>query len=396
MSRPSPRRPRQKGAFRALAAVLLALLAHAVALAVLLLFSSPRPERPPAPKPVALRSISTDQWEQNRRVSAQTTADRVEPEKKRREPEKGQIVTVAPGNEEKPPEDTQFLAEKDNRVEKQTIARDRTAHYKNPAPQRTTNQEKAEAGSADREQAASLPKLGVPNPGAKDATGGQAKLEVPKVERRTQIALKPPPVETPGPGPAVDNRKASSPLDGNAERLRVAPGGGDEQGVAAGGVGQQRQLRLLPSPAALDSIIGAPANDHVEEVKEGDATFLNTREFRYAGYFNRLRQTVGEQWNPNEKLRARDPTGTIYAGKDRHTVLAVTLDAEGNLENVRVTRSSGLDFLDLAAVQAFERAQPFPNPPPGLLDEDSQVKFTFGFLLEMGSGPRLRLYRGGY
>lgn len=397
MSPPPPRRRRSSSA-RTLAAVALALLAHGLAVGALLLFSRPRPERPPAPKPVALRSISTDEWDRNRRVSATSTADRVEPEKRRQPPEKldGQIVAVAPGNEEAPPEDTQFLAEKNNRVEKQTASRDRTPDYKNPAAKRTTNRQPEEVGKAEREQAATEPRLGVPNPNSKTAEGGKARMEVPKVERRTQIALKTPPTDLQGPGPSVQNRQASAPIDGNAEALKVSPGGGDERGMAAGGVGQKRQLRLLPSPAAMDEIIGAPANDHLEDVEEGEGTFLNTREFRYAGYFNRLRQAVGENWNPSEKLRVRDPTGTIYSGRDRHTVLSITLDAQGNLRDVHVQKSSGLDFLDLEAIQSFERAQPFPNPPPGLLDDDATVRFTFGFLLEMGSGPRLRLYRGGY
>ena len=62
-------------------------------------------------------------------------------------------------------------------------------------------------------------------------------------------------------------------------------------------------------------------------------------------------------------MMRRDPTGTMYGGRDRVTVLSVTLDREGNLEDVVVERSSGLDFLDIEAVKAFEKAQPFPHPP---------------------------------
>jgi hypothetical protein len=52
-----------------------------------------------------------------------------------------------------------------------------------------------------------------------------------------------------------------------------------------------------------------------------------------------------------------------------------------------------LDFLDLAAVESFKKAQPFPNPPPGLLEDDSKVRFKFGFFMDMGGGPRMRLFR---
>ncbi len=44
-------------------------------------------------------------------------------------------------------------------------------------------------------------------------------------------------------------------------------------------------------------------------------------------------------------------------------------------------------------MKAFERAQPFPNPPPGLVENDSTVRFQFGFFLEMSGSPRMRLFR---
>ena len=54
------------------------------------------------------------------------------------------------------------------------------------------------------------------------------------------------------------------------------------------------------------------------------------------------------------------------------------LDDEGNLQNVDVKESSGIDFLDREAMSAFRRAQPFPNPPRGLVEE-GQIEFPFGF-----------------
>ncbi len=98
-------------------------------------------------------------------------------------------------------------------------------------------------------------------------------------------------------------------------------------------------------------------------------------------------------WNPNLPLRRRDPTGTIYSGRDRVTLVSVTLNDKGALEDIRIEKSSGLDFLDMEAVASFQRAQPFPNPPSGLLEHDSKVRFSFGFYMEMGGGPRMRLFR---
>ena len=72
----------------------------------------------------------------------------------------------------------------------------------------------------------------------------------------------------------------------------------------------------------------------------------------------------------------------------------VTLTDRGNVKEIYVEKSCGVDFLDLEAIQSFERAQPFPNPPPGLVQNDTSVKFSFGFFLERSGTPRMRLFRG--
>ena len=125
-------------------------------------------------------------------------------------------------------------------------------------------------------------------------------------------------------------------------------------------------------------------------MEEGDGTYLNTREFKYATYFNRIKQAVSGTWTPQHALDLRDPDRTMYAFKDRVTLLAVTLDDAGGVKDLAVQRSSGVDFLDRTALDAFRKAQPFNNPPPGLVDGRGEIRFTFGFYLEVGrSGFRI-------
>jgi TonB family protein len=128
-------------------------------------------------------------------------------------------------------------------------------------------------------------------------------------------------------------------------------------------------------------------------VDVGDATFLNTREWKFAGFFNRVKQNVAEVWNPMDAARVRDPTGNIYFNKDRTTVLSVTLNPQGTITEIKVARTSGLDFLDQTAIDAFEKAQPFVNPPPGLADSRGDIRFTFGFHVSTGGGG-FKFFRG--
>ena len=41
----------------------------------------------------------------------------------------------------------------------------------------------------------------------------------------------------------------------------------------------------------------------------------------------------------------------------------------------------------------IRRAQPFPNPPPGLMGPNGTVTFPFGFYLETGGRPLMRIFR---
>lgn len=60
------------------------------------------------------------------------------------------------------------------------------------------------------------------------------------------------------------------------------------------------------------------------------------------------------------------------------TVLRFTLGADGALVNASVADSSGSGLLDRAALNALERAAPFPAPPPSAGDSLTfEIPFTF-------------------
>ncbi len=150
---------------------------------------------------------------------------------------------------------------------------------------------------------------------------------------------------------------------------------------------------LLPSTSArnvlhnIQALSGAPGgNDYLPDVDdEGDTNILNTRKFRYWDFFQRVKDKIANEWEPNEVWRQHDPTGQKYGVKDRYTVLRVTLDREGAVKKVRVMRESGLDFLDEEASRAFMAASPFPNPPKGLQNSAGEVDVPFGFMFEISN-----------
>ena len=139
--------------------------------------------------------------------------------------------------------------------------------------------------------------------------------------------------------------------------------------------------------AQLQGTSGSFASDSYlpDVTEEAEDTILRSNKYKYA-IFYRVKEAVRRHWHPDRVYRQRDPTGRVYGVKDRHTVLRVTIDETGYLRNLMTTKDSGLDFLDAEALGAFRRAQPFPNPPDGLVDEFGRIVFQFGFYFEITSG----------
>jgi TonB family protein len=185
-------------------------------------------------------------------------------------------------------------------------------------------------------------------------------------------------------------------IQGNSHRFRLPSTrrGDTATEVGDGGEHPNTVLRFRPpSLAQLDMVTGAPANDHIEDVAEGQETLLNSREFKYATFFNRVKRGVSQHWSPSvaSLYMRHDPYGNIYGVKDRHTLLSVSLDDSGDLMDISISQSSGLKFFDDFAMESFRQASPFPNPPHGLI-EQGLITFQFGFYFTVGERPSIRAY----
>jgi TonB family protein len=168
----------------------------------------------------------------------------------------------------------------------------------------------------------------------------------------------------------------------------VGPGA---PGAAPGLPGELRTLKLtLDQPVgAMGAIAGGAMPDDLRGVEEGDETLLNSRSFKYAGFLNRVKETVGRVWvqKVQDEAGKRDPSGQLYSFKDRRTVVEFTLDKQGEITEVKVAASSGVPYLDNVAVDAFKLVQRFPNPPPGLIpDQPGIVTLPFAFTLLAATG----------
>lgn len=312
------------------------------------------------------------------------TAKKAEIEKK---PElDGQIVEVPPSRDDRAPENAKYLSERNTRAERETRSRHASADYQNVMNEPSTTRAPQLQGAQANPEAKAL-EVGPPRPSkekeAHDSGDGRA-LELPRLKQRDRLAL----ARDPNLG-MFRNHDESTELQGNSDRLRLSPGTNGEAQQAPGSAPTQgpSMADLIPSVGVLARVSGGPTNDLLEGLEEGEGTFLNSREFKYASFFNRLKRGVSQQWRPLDEYNRRDPSGQIYGNKTRRTVVAVTLRPDGSLFHVEVSRSSGVDFLDHEALEAFQHAEPFSNPPKALVDTSGFIVFSFSFQVEFnGNG----------
>lgn len=125
-------------------------------------------------------------------------------------------------------------------------------------------------------------------------------------------------------------------------------------------------------------------NDYVQEVTLGDFTHLNTVEYKFYGFFHRIRQKLEQFWGKSiqEKSLALFKAGRrMPASQDLITSLQVTLNEKGEIIGVKILGASGVKELDDAAIESFNQAGPFPNPPKDLLVNGKAV-IEWGFVVK--------------
>lgn len=138
------------------------------------------------------------------------------------------------------------------------------------------------------------------------------------------------------------------------------------------------------SQAAMASV--SQTRDMLKDVAAGAETHLNTREFIYYSYFNRIKRQLHQRWEPliHSKVKTIVKKGQereLASSEMKLTNVVFTLDDHGVIKRIQIATTSGLEDLDDAAVEALQAVGQFPNPPKDLVIEGF-VKIQWSFILE--------------
>lgn len=143
-------------------------------------------------------------------------------------------------------------------------------------------------------------------------------------------------------------------------------------------------------PNEKDKDIDAGSNqsatlDYIESIDEGLETLLSTREFKYYGFYRRIRSQLNQHWTPKVKKSVASVYKAgrkIASDQDLVTRTLVILNSSGRLVKVQILGNSGFRELDLAALEALKEATPFINPPKGMIDPDGLIRIRWDFIIE--------------
>jgi TonB family protein len=292
-------------------------------------------------------------------------------EKKMEKPETEsdrRVVDIAPPKQEQAPKKSDFVSEFDSKVKKQTQSK-----HKRLADQ-----------VSRQESSPQQPQPAVRTPSKKPDDQKTPDQVEKKLTRPSALSMR----RRPQP------RRPGMEIEPSPRKKDVKSGQPEEEKGAEKKKKQLKVADLRLSDKALSKAIGAPFPDYLDNVPEGDKTLLNTKRWRFASFFNRVKRAVAQQWHPGRVYRRHDPTGNIYGFRSRLTVLKITLNKNGSIAKVVLKKPCGLSFLDNEATRAFKAAGPFPNPPRRLINKKSgKITFSFGFLFEIMRGPNFRIFR---
>ena len=113
-------------------------------------------------------------------------------------------------------------------------------------------------------------------------------------------------------------------------------------------------------------------------------TSLNTVEFKFYGYYHRIRQKLEQYWGNSLREKAEKlyrQGRNIASNSQKITFLVITLNNFGEITGIKVKSTSGIKELDDAAIESFNKAGPFPNPPSGMM-VNGKADIEWGFVVK--------------
>ncbi|WP_130470069.1 energy transducer TonB [Candidatus Magnetaquicoccus inordinatus] len=122
------------------------------------------------------------------------------------------------------------------------------------------------------------------------------------------------------------------------------------------------------------------ASSNIQNSGSLDPIDLNTKSAKFGDYFSQVKQRVTWSWTYPQQAKNSGLSGNVD--------VVFTLNQEGRVIDIKVTRSSHVEILDYEAVNAIQKASPFGPLPENWQLDKMVIKSTFEYILT-NSGMRI-------
>ena len=300
------------------------------------------------------------------------------------------IVDLDMGKEVEEPKDAKYLAQRNNRTDHETRARQTNLERE--------QQGKAAAPADDKDRIAQLEdREAKPGQRAREAMAEESK---PATESRPTLSMRVPGPEKAGargePLPEDPDGMFSRAEDGRRETAgprrsstMADPPHLTKQGYAstfgddaerAAAVAKQEKSKHKGKFTERNERVFSALENFINEVTPGNQTELNTRAAPFAQFITRMHRQIHEKWAFGF-LTQMDMSFRDSPMNDLKLVakLEIVLDGEGNVDKIAMVRTSGITGFDGAAISAVYAAAPFPTPPAAILSGNGKVYIHWKF-----------------
>jgi TonB family protein len=327
-------------------------------------------------------------------------------------PEKAhaKMVDLDMGKDVEPPPDAKYLAQKNNRAEEETRAKDTNLERemkgdtKGSSP---SDRKDEEVGDANRKVARDedqKSKQGRSAPSVVPHTDPH--LTVTPAPNKSLLSMREAPKrehevtpETADPSlPRDPDGLKSVMLDrpesvkdlggetGETKQSRLAITGkqyeylfGDDAEAARRLAEKERSHRPGKFSQRLGRVQSALEN-FIPEVRPGNQTALNTRAAPFAAFIARMHRNIHELWGFGflEDLESK-PASFPLNNPALATKLEIVLNGDGTIAKITIVQASGLMQFDVAAIDAVYTAGPFPDPPREIRSGNGKIYIHWTF-----------------
>jgi hypothetical protein len=316
------------------------------------------------------------------------------------------------------PENARFIAEQDNRVEEESLARDRNMvrddKLPSPGRQQRASDTLEESGNSNEQKVAEM--RNKDGSDARKPTPDETERKRPdrainadpmKAERVANQAPSGKSADTSGDRAAeqaddtitiTDSagtfsiRRPSKASQGGGQQVKGRGPGGQlawsqfEAAVGSDKLEQDRRAYVAEQKSSQRGIsrekswneFRAAIENYVPGVKPGATTALNAAASPFATYIAAVHRRIHQEF-ADRFLRSLPIGGSPYQDPTLMTKLEIVLNRDGSVHRVGVVRSSGLLPFDFGAFNSVLRAQPYPPAPSSILSGDGRVYFHWGF-----------------